>query len=103
MESISTSEHRSWANNLGYTFGELDNITSMSEDELRDSLNILGLLFFPDGKDWQGQTCIEYWNDSWWENAWKQLGAERADLLWNLFDKVRFYEVVEAQIEDEVA
>lgn len=102
LEAISPEEEN-WCGNLAMSFGWDEIRSGRSEAEVCDQLATLGLPAFPLGRDYQNAPYTDYWSDDWWENAWKRLGDERAEALWHLFDTLHFFEVVEAEIEEEYA
>jgi hypothetical protein len=103
IEAISPLEKSWWTSNLAATFsiGNLERITSLNEAEIRERLKALGLPFFPDATGYDKKRHVKYWDEAWWERAWQRLGSEGADGLWNMFDKLRFFEVVEVELEEQ--
>lgn len=86
-----------FSTNLGITFGELEDMTSLSATELDRQVIELGLTPFPKYGP-EGDIYTDYYNEAWWESAWRTLGKSRAASLWELFDRIRFYELVEVEL-----
>jgi hypothetical protein len=85
-----------------FEFGQsLAAVTSLTSRELARRLTALGLEppdIEPDeddgGEEWLG------WFE-WWQDAGEQLTAEQNAQVWNLLDRIRFYEVLEVELHDE--
>ncbi len=95
-ESIVADEDEGyWSCNLEETFGSFGALTTLGDDEIDRRLLTLGLPEYvsesdagPDG------------NSGWWRNLWAAVDtSEKRDAVWQLFDKVRFHEVVEVEAE----
>lgn len=84
--------------NIGRTFGALENITSLSLEELEQRMIVLGLSPFPRRRFANGGSYIDSGDDAWWENAWRQFGKNRTESFWALFDRIHFYEIVEVDL-----
>ncbi len=89
-----------WSSNILYTFGSLESISSLTEETFRAKVQEIGLPDFPFEQFYVNAGPIfNLWNNDWWINAWEALKPDRTDLLWNLFDRLFFFEVVEMEVE----
>lgn len=79
-----------WSANLLWTFGDFNNLTSLSEEALQQQVTALGL---PEMPDWDDDAHL------WWNTTWATLDEKQVDQLWAIFDKIRFYEVEEVEVE----
>ena len=96
-ESIAAADEEKgyWSQNLEETFGSFDALTTLGEDELDLRLRALGLPEYT-----LGGNAGPGGNSGWWRNLWAATGMpEKRDAVWQLFDKVRFHEVVEVEAE----
>jgi hypothetical protein len=74
--------------------------SSLSEEELVARLAEMGL--GPPEERYPGAPTIYDWSDrDWWEGCLAHLPDEQHDRLWDLFDRQRFYEVVELELPSE--
>jgi len=71
-------------NMAGY---ELDDQTSLTEDELAEAVEALGLE--PSDGNWHG----------WWSEHADGFTPEQREALWALFDEIAFFEVVADEVE----
>jgi hypothetical protein len=74
-------------NPFGMNGLSLSDQTSLSEDELADAVQALGI-DPPDSGDWHG----------WWYRKAKKFTPEQREALWALFDQISFYEVVSERL-----
>ena len=77
----------------------LERATSLSEDELLSRLRELGVPEPPMSEDGLVRDWLDY---EWWEDAIERMRQWDPALLWKLFDKVRFYEVVEVELPVQI-
>jgi hypothetical protein len=97
-----------WSADLGMTFGGWSEMSSLTEEELTQRVADLGLPPLPDEDEIEMMGVApdddrDYAPDSaplWWKNSWETLGEARADELWNLFDKIRFFEIESVWVGD---
>jgi len=99
-------EYRSpWYYNLDYTFGNLTDLTSLSLDEFVSRAKAIGLPDFPPIMlSTEVSSFAHIWDDeeesdAWWYQAWETLKPDRTDLLWDILDRLHFFQVVEVEVE----
>ena len=83
-----------WNANIGATFGDWESMSSLTQDEFRQRAREIVLRDFP-SQQVNGQRWVETWDSDWWRDAWAALSPDRTALLWNLLDRLRFFEIVE--------
>lgn len=89
-----TDKYEEWSGNLVVTFGGVREVSSLPADELDNRLAALGVPPLPKGYG------AKDWNNSWWRALWEtRPTVTERDPVWRLFDKVRFYEIVEVEAE----
>lgn len=86
-----------WSRNLGATFGSFDALTSLEPRALQERLREMGLPPMPSNE----LDHPALWDADWWNVAWAAVeeDAGRAEAFWGLFDRLRFFEVIEAELE----
>jgi hypothetical protein len=70
--------------------------SSVGVDRLRARLEALGLRDLPEpAEEWQAEPL---WR-RWWDEHGEEVTAEQRAAIWELFDKLRFYEVVPVKLK----
>jgi hypothetical protein len=77
--------------------GPLERCTTLTEDELRESLRRFGVV---SPVTWQDD--LDYWDSDQWDDL-RQRVLSLFHRAWDLFDRVRFFEVLEVEAEGEQA
>jgi hypothetical protein len=74
-------------------FGGTERATSLTYDALWEKLDEAALLYPPPNDD--------LYEQAWWRALWPRITPVQRDWLWSLLDGVRFYEVIETELEEE--
>lgn len=97
-QELEEPERENWRNPLRAA-GPMENATSLSEEQLTARLVELGIEP-PPLETVDGSTYRDYFgNDEWWNRLWYTWRRQFVHQVWDLFDRVRFYEVVEIDLD----
>lgn len=79
--------------------GGLNLSSSLTEEQLLTRLTEWGIELPPFLTNWNDETFRHFEDDAWWNRLWDRLPRRLFHQVWDLFDKVRFYEVVQIDVE----
>jgi len=86
--------------NLYLTFGGREVVTSLSWKQLNDRLHTMGLASYPFREDMDFGGFSIYRDNDWWRSLWQKAESiGQLDVVWELFDRIRFFEIVEVEWE----
>jgi hypothetical protein len=77
-------------------YGGFTVLTSLTYNELLDRLHEIGVLKLSDAATSPHYYENLLFSDSWWGKLFHTTSPEMQEKLWEIFDKLRFFEIVEA-------
>jgi hypothetical protein len=78
--------------------GNLAQSSSLTETELVARLTELGIRPPPITTQ-TTPPSLDFWDDAWWQNLERMASPFQIESVWQLFDRVRFFEVVEIELD----
>lgn len=87
--ALQESSDNFWGKNLTWTFGSLEEISSLSEAEFKDRLRTLDIP--------QPEHLMD--DEAWWNTVWEKMTQEQEEAFWQLFDRLHFFTVVEVELD----
>ncbi len=94
-----------WSENLFITFGTLTEISTLFESDILAGLRASGFSEPPPYNPVPGErsdpaSSYEWWDGGWWSSLWDEARKQnRTQTVWDLFDKIRFFEIAAVEVE----